>query len=80
VKATTPTFEELLRRSELATVIRRPSLERALRRAGVDPSTLGPAELQRALHAIRMTLRVYHPPDTAERCFAAIVALAEGET
>ena len=51
-------FDQLVQASELSALFGRSTLERALRRAGVDPQRMTRADLERALPEIRRSI---HP-------------------
>jgi DNA-binding response OmpR family regulator len=70
-------FEQVIALSGLSSVIGPSTLARACRRAGVRARTMTPADLARAMPAIRETLRVFLPPEDLDRCTEAIAALAE---
>ena len=52
-------LERVVVASELSPVFARKAIERALRRASVDPARLNEADLQRALPELRRTLKTY---------------------
>jgi DNA-binding response OmpR family regulator len=60
-------FEQVVVASGLSELIGPGAIHRACRRAGVDPSSMTAADLQRALPAIRAVLSVFHPDDEAAR-------------
>lgn len=69
-------FEQVVVASGLSELIAPGAIHRACRRAGVDPSSMTPADLQRALPAIRAVLSVFHPDDEAARRAELVQALA----
>lgn len=73
----TTIFEALLQRCGLPTVVRRPSMARAVSRAGLSPEALTPATLGQALESVMSTLRVYHSEQDALAHLASIRALTE---
>jgi DNA-binding response OmpR family regulator len=60
----------------LSGLLARDTLTKALRRAGVEPSTLSSAELLRAMPAIREALGIFYPQDEVARRAACVAALA----
>jgi DNA-binding response OmpR family regulator len=69
-------FQRVLAASGLSSVIGPSTLSRACRRAGVEPGSMSPEDLDRALPAIQETLRVFLHEDEHRRRFDAIAALA----
>jgi hypothetical protein len=57
-------------------MVGRPALERACRRAGVDPTRLTPADLESILPKIEHLLRTFLSPDVAEQRMIEIARLA----
>lgn len=72
-----PLLTQVLERAGLPRVICRISVQRAIRRAGVDPATLDRDGLRQSLPALKTVLRVYLTDDQARANYAAIVALTE---
>lgn len=74
-----PLFSDLMERAGLPRVVAKASLTRALARSGVDANHIEPRDLRRALGSIRTTLQVYHDAAEAERRYAWIESLCEGD-
>jgi DNA-binding response OmpR family regulator len=69
-------FEQIIAASGLSDVIARGTLQRALRRSGIDYETLSPGDLVRALPALREALSLFLPPPEVERRVQTMAALA----
>lgn len=69
-------FDRVLSLCGLPFVIGPSTLERACKRAGVNPKTMSPGDLRRALPEIRETLALFLPRDEAERRADALASLA----
>lgn len=69
-------FSQAVAASGLSHVIGPSTIERACKRAGVDARTMSPADLERALPALRDTLSMFLTRDETERRVAALAALA----
>lgn len=67
-------FDKLLQASELSAIFGRLTLERALKRARVDPERLTSAELARALPELRRSLSAF-VPDRLDAVMSRIEAL-----
>jgi len=52
-------FEKIVELSELSPLFARQSLERALKRAGLEPRTLNASTLRQAMPEIRKTLEAF---------------------
>jgi hypothetical protein len=59
-------------------MVGRPALERACRRAGVDPARFTTADLQRVLPEIESTMRTFLSPEVVAARMAEISKLARG--
>jgi DNA-binding response OmpR family regulator len=70
-------FERVIAASGLSRLIGSNTLSRACRRAGVEPRTMSPADLSRALPAIEEALRTFLDEEEYRRGVAAIAALAQ---
>jgi hypothetical protein len=73
-------LDRVVAASGMSEVLGRASIERACQRAGVDPQTMSPAELGRALPDIERTLGFFLPPVQAAARLSAIAALAKTTT
>jgi DNA-binding response OmpR family regulator len=69
-------FERVVAASGLSSVIGPRTIGRACRRAGVDPLSMSPEDLHRALPAIRDALRMFLTDEDSQRGVAAISQLA----
>ncbi|WP_437580864.1 response regulator [Sorangium sp. So ce887] len=69
-------FERVVAVSGLSSVIGPSTMVRACRRAGIEPWSMSPEELHRALPAIHETLRMFLSEEDSERGIAAISLLA----
>jgi DNA-binding response OmpR family regulator len=69
-------FQQIIAASGLPDAIARGTLQRAFRRSGVDCETLSPADLFRALPAIREALGMFLPPSEVDRRLQTMEALA----
>jgi hypothetical protein len=78
VASTATLFEALVARCGLSPVIAPSTMTRACRKAGVEPQTLTPASLTKALPSIRDMLNIFLDAQEAERRIQAIQALAQG--
>jgi DNA-binding response OmpR family regulator len=63
----------------LSGMLARDTLARALRRAGIDPMSMSPSDLRRALPTIREALTMFYAADEVARRTEAIAALANVE-
>ncbi|AUX42709.1 chemotaxis protein CheY [Sorangium cellulosum] len=71
-------FEQVVAASGLSSVIGPSTIVRACRRAGIEPRSMSPEDLYRALPAIHETLRMFLNEEDSERGIAAIGMLARG--
>ncbi|XYI02820.1 response regulator [Sorangium sp. So ce1128] len=69
-------FERVVAVSGLSSVIGPSTIVRACRRAGIEPRSMSPEDLHRALPAIHETLRMFLNEEDCERGIAAISMLA----
>ncbi|WP_437819988.1 response regulator [Sorangium sp. So ce1078] len=69
-------FERVVAVSGLSSVIGPSTIVRACRRAGIEPWSMSPEDLHRALPAIHETLRMFLNEEDSERGIAAISLLA----
>ncbi|WP_437338722.1 response regulator [Sorangium sp. So ce394] len=69
-------FDQVVAVSGLSSVIGPSTIVRACRRAGIEPWSMSPEDLHRALPAIRETLRMFLSEEDSERGIAAISLLA----
>lgn len=53
-------FDRLVQVSELSSLFARATLERALRRASVDPQRMNRSDLEKAIPEIRRSLSAFH--------------------
>ncbi|UQA60740.1 response regulator transcription factor [Polyangium aurulentum] len=63
----------------LTGMLARDMLARALRRAGIEPTTMSASDLLRAMPTIRESLAMFYPDDEVARRAAAMAALANVE-
>lgn len=70
-------FDQVVTASGLSNVIGPSTIGRACKRAGIDAKTMSPADLERALPALRDTLGLFFPRDEAERRLEALATLAK---
>jgi len=63
----------------LSGMLARDMLARALRRAGIEPTTMSPSDLLRAMPTIREALAMFYPAEEVARRAAAMAALADVE-
>ncbi|XXX81691.1 response regulator [Sorangium sp. So ce134] len=73
-------FEQVVAVSGLSSVIGPSTIVRACLRAGIEPWSMSPEDLHRALPAIRETLRMFLTEEDSERGIAAISLLARAAT
>ncbi|MGK3971108.1 response regulator [Sorangium sp. So ce118] len=76
VPASGSLFERVVAVSGLSSVIGPSTIVRACRRAGIEPRSMSPEDLHRALPAIHETLRMFLNEEDSERGIAAISMLA----
>ncbi|XXY49246.1 response regulator [Sorangium sp. So ce269] len=76
VSASNSLFERVVAVSGLSSVIGPSTIVRACRRAGIEPRSMSPEDLHRALPAIHETLRMFLNEEDSERGIAAISMLA----
>ncbi|WP_437737631.1 response regulator [Sorangium sp. So ce1335] len=69
-------FERVVAVSGLSSVIGPSTIVRACRRAGIEPRSMSPEDLHRALPAIRETLKMFLTEEDSARGIAAISLLA----
>ncbi|XXT24885.1 response regulator [Sorangium sp. So ce429] len=76
VSASGSLFDRVVAVSGLSSVIGPSTIVRACRRAGIEPRSMSPEDLHRALPAIHETLRMFLNEEDSERGIAAISMLA----
>lgn len=69
-------FDQVVAVSGLSSVIGPSTIVRACRRAGIEPRSMSPEDLHRALPAIHETLKLFLNEEDSERGIAAITLLA----
>lgn len=72
-------LERVIAASGLSSVIGPSTIGRACKRAGIDPRSMTPSDLRRALPEIGETLRVFFTAEERQEKLAAISALAQGD-
>ncbi|AKT42656.1 hypothetical protein [Chondromyces crocatus] len=71
-------FEQVVDCCDLAPAFAQRIISQALRRSGIDPATMRPEDLIRALPAIRQELSVFLDPQEVHRKIAGMRALVRG--
>lgn len=72
-------FDKLVAASGLSPLFASNSIARACQRAGVDPQTLGAADLPKVMPEVQRSIRGFLDGPDREKAFAALEALRAGD-